>query len=79
MKFDFKQKDDVMVGNAFDVTIRAQNKSRKARSVHAVLTLKSEYYTGVTKKVVKKQVFDFEVPGIRSKSSVSFIKTILLI
>ena len=68
VKFELRQKDDVMVGNTFDVTLRAQNTSRKLRTVHAVVTLKSAFYTGVVhKSVVKRQQFDFEVPGIRGR------------
>ncbi|KAK2155991.1 hypothetical protein LSH36_224g02007 [Paralvinella palmiformis] len=71
VKFELRQKDDVMVGNTFDVTLRAQNTSRKLRHVHAVVTLKSAYYTGVVhKSVVKRQHFDFEVPGIRAEEVV---------
>ncbi len=49
--------DDALVGSNFSVALLVQNTSREARTVTGVISLKSCFYTGVTKAQVKRVKF----------------------
>lgn len=60
-----KQKDNILVGNGFDVVIRCQNKSREERNIFVSVHVSSMYYTGVIKSLVKNQMYDVTLASIK--------------
>ena len=65
MKYEWNNKDSVLVGNNFDIVLRIQNTSRDPRSVGGTINLRSCFYTGVPKAHVKKLEFDRELGPIK--------------
>ena len=57
MKFDLVEKEDTLVGQPFEVTMKVTNDSTEERTVKCALTAQVVYYTGVVAGVIKKDVF----------------------
>lgn len=53
MTFDLIEKDDIMMGQPFDVSIQCNNTASVDRSLKVTLTASIVFYTGVFVKVVK--------------------------
>jgi len=59
VKFVTSDLDEVYVGSDIKVPVKIQNESSETRTVHLAVTLSSVYYTGVTRKELRREVFDF--------------------
>eukprot|EP00918_Siedleckia_nematoides_P033728 GHVU01073272.1.p1 GENE.GHVU01073272.1~~GHVU01073272.1.p1 ORF type:complete len:769 (-),score=118.27 GHVU01073272.1:951-3257(-) len=56
LHFELVEKDETMIGEAFDVTLKVKNSSSSERNVKVILTAAIVYYTGVYVTDVKKEV-----------------------
>uniref|UniRef100_T1J480 Transglutaminase-like domain-containing protein n=1 Tax=Strigamia maritima TaxID=126957 RepID=T1J480_STRMM len=59
VEFDLLDIDKIMIGEPFHVTVKIQNKSKQKRSIFAVLTATSIYYTGISYDTIKKEKKEF--------------------
>ncbi|XP_013781493.1 hemocyte protein-glutamine gamma-glutamyltransferase isoform X3 [Limulus polyphemus] len=53
--------EKVMIGQPFHVTVNVQNKSSETRTVSAVLSASSVYYTGITARKIKRENGNFSL------------------
>lgn len=58
MKFDLVDREDVMFGEPFTVSVKVSNDSKEDRTVKLTLTATNVYYTGVPVKAVKSESYD---------------------
>lgn len=68
MVFDLVEKDQIMIGEPFDVTVTANNKSEEERTVKVTMTATVVFYTGVPVKVIKKETYNVKAPAGSCKS-----------
>lgn len=62
--FDLVEIDEVPFGQPFDVVVNLQNNSNAVRTIDAVLSASSVYYTGIIKETLKKATGTFQIqPG----------------
>jgi len=59
--FELVNLDEVKLGEGFNITVNIHNKSEEERTVQAVLSAASIYYTGIKAHVIKKATGDFKV------------------
>ncbi|KDR22723.1 Hemocyte protein-glutamine gamma-glutamyltransferase [Zootermopsis nevadensis] len=59
--FELVNLDEVKLGDGFSITVNIHNRSDNERSVQAVLSAASIYYTGIKAHVIKKATGDFKV------------------
>ncbi len=57
MTFDLIERDDIMIGQPFDITLKAHNKSEQERNIKATLTASVMFYTGVTVRTIKSETY----------------------
>ncbi|XP_022248775.1 hemocyte protein-glutamine gamma-glutamyltransferase-like, partial [Limulus polyphemus] len=55
VSFELLESKKVMIGQSFDVTMKIKNLSSKPRTVSAILSASSVYYTGITAKKLKRK------------------------
>ena len=65
IKYDMEDDGPVPLGSEFKVIVKAQNTSRFERTVNLTLTLFSVYYTGVTKRKLRSEIFNFNLCSLR--------------
>ncbi|CAH1779163.1 unnamed protein product [Owenia fusiformis] len=58
---DMIEKDDVLVGQPFDVVLKIKNKSAAERTVKATLTARVVHYTGVPAEIVKSESLNIKL------------------
>lgn len=66
--FDLVDLERVKIGQPFSVTVNMKNKSDKPRTIQAILSAGSVYYTGVKANLVKRASGDFVLQPNASKS-----------
>ena len=64
VSFVVDMEDGQMLGSNFDVIVKVQNHSRDKRTVKMRVTLKTVYYTGVQKAIVKSKKFQLELDSV---------------
>ncbi len=60
MTFALSEKNDILIGQPFDVALKVNNKCNLDRNVKITLTATSMYYTGVPVKVVKSETYNIK-------------------
>lgn len=70
VEFDLADLERVMIGESFAVTVAVANKSSETRTVQAILSAGSVYYTGVKAELVKRATGEFD---LQPHSSMHFI------
>ena len=68
MKFSVKDIDGIFVGNDFEIPIEMENTASYERTVNMTITLSSVYYTGITRKQLKRELHSTVIPANTSKS-----------
>ena len=64
VSFVVDMEDGQMLGSNFDVIVKVQNHSRDKRTVKMRVTLKTVYYTGVQRAIVKSKKFQLELDSV---------------
>lgn len=59
VEFDLEDLERVNIGQPFVVTVNIKNKSNQPRTIQAILSAGSVYYTGVKAHLVKRATGDF--------------------
>lgn len=59
VEFDLVELERVNIGEPFAVTVDIKNKSNETRTIQAILSAGSVYYTGVKANLVKRASGDF--------------------
>lgn len=59
VEFDLIELERVNIGEPFSVTVNIENKSNEKRTIQAILSAGSVYYTGVKAHLVKRASGDF--------------------
>lgn len=59
VEFDLAELERVNIGEPFAVTVNIKNKSNETRTIQAILSAGSVYYTGVKANLVKRASGDF--------------------
>ena len=67
MRFELEDRDGILVGNNFELSLKVTNTTRQERNVFVRLTLTSVYYTGVHKAVVKKENANVKLGPVQSE------------
>lgn len=67
VKFDLMDLERVMIGESFAVSVTIANKSSETRTVQAILSAGSVYYTGVKANLVKRATGEFDLQPYSSK------------
>lgn len=67
VQFDLVDLERVNIGEPFAVTVNIKNKSNKPRTIQAILSAGSVYYTGVKANLVKRASGDFVLQPNASK------------
>ena len=70
MKFSVKDIDGIFVGNDFEIPIEMENTASYERTVNMTITLSSVYYTGITRKQLKRELHSTVIPANTSKSGI---------
>ena len=67
LSFSIEGKDNILVGQKFEIIVRMQNKSRENRTVTGVISIFPEYYTGLaaTRTPIKKQTYNQTIPPVK--------------
>ena len=60
-------RDEVVVGNNFEVRLKMQNQSRHWRGLSVTILLSTAYYTGVNRKQIKRLVQEVDIGPIKSE------------
>lgn len=68
IEFDLVELEQIKIGDNFEVIVNIKNKSSEVRSIDAVLSAASIFYTGVKAKFIKKAAGSFTVKPNASKS-----------
>ena len=68
MKFSVKDIDGIFVGNDFEIPIEMENTASYERTVNMTITLSSVYYTGITRKQLKRELHSTVIPANTSES-----------
>lgn len=64
MEFALQDLERINLGEQFSVVVTITNKSKEVRTINAVLSARSVFYTGLKAHLVKKAQGDFKVkPG----------------
>lgn len=61
VEFDLIELERVNIGEPFAVIVNIKNKSNEKRTIQAILSAGSVYYTGVKAHLVKRASGDFEL------------------
>ena len=69
VEFNLVDLERVSIGDPFTVTVNIVNKSTQSRSIQAILSAGSVYYTGVKANLVKKASGEFVVQPNASEFS----------
>jgi len=67
VEFDLVELERVNIGEPFAVTVNIKNKSDEMRTIQAILSAGSVYYTGVKANLVKRASGDFVLQPNASK------------
>lgn len=67
VEFDLQELVRINIGEPFSVVVSIKNKSDKMRTINAVLSAGSIFYTGIKAHVVKKAQGDFKMKPHSSK------------
>lgn len=73
VEFDLLELERVNIGEPFAVTVNIKNKSDETRTIQAILSAGSVYYTGVKANLVKRASGDFVLQPNSSKKRLSLI------
>lgn len=73
VEFDLVDIERVNIGQPFSVVVNMKNKSDQIRTIQAVLSAGSVYYTGIKAHLVKRASGDFVLQPHASKFINSFI------
>lgn len=72
VEFDLVELERVNIGEPFAVTVNIKNKSDQTRTIQAILSAGSVYYTGVKANLVKRASGDFVLQPNASKKKILF-------
>lgn len=77
VEFDLMELERVNIGEPFAVTVNIKNKSDQTRTIQAILSAGSVYYTGVKANLVKRASGDFVLqPNAGEKIVFFFFRTL---
>jgi len=62
MTFDLTEKDDALLGEPFDVSMKISNSGDLERKVNVTLTATVVNYTGVPLKTIKSATISVKIP-----------------
>lgn len=70
LEFKLEELEKIYIGEPFSVTVNIKNKSEEVRTIKAMLSAGSVFYTGIKAHVVKKAQGEF---SIQPQSSMLYI------